>query len=236
MKFNYPHKNLLDTNKKNIMASINSTFFICIFSPKFKKNITKYPFIEFLLFKQQIGEKNILSFPYFHFDKSLKYSLEETNKLLHTIIDNPKFEGFKSKGDDFYMFYSFDDYTIQNYYNKNDTLFWVTMHEIVNKQKFNKFNIHHSTSEFFYTYPEFIHCYDSTNNAINIPIVVLYDIKKHSFLEIMQQFEENKYFIENKEKINFKNKFIRFNIFNYEIKNNKIYYDKINSNILSIHN
>jgi hypothetical protein len=236
MKFSYPHKNLLDTNKKNIMASENSTFFICIFSRKFKKNITNFPFIEFLLYKQQFGEKNILSFPYFHFDKSLKYSLDETNKLLHTIIDNPKFEGFKSKNDDFYMFYSFDNYTIQNDYNKNDTLFWVTMHEIVNKQKFNKFHIHYSTSEFFYSYPEFIHCYDSTNNAINIPIVVLYDIKKHSFLEIMQQFEENKYFIENKEKINFKNKFIRFIIFDYDIKNNKIYYDKINSNILSIHN
>ena len=64
MKFSYPHKNLLDTNKKNIMASENSTFFICIFSRKFKKNITNFPFIEFLLYKQQIGEKNILSFPY----------------------------------------------------------------------------------------------------------------------------------------------------------------------------
>ena len=62
MKYNYPGKNLLDTNKKNIMVTKNTTFFICIFSRKFKKNITNFPFIEFLLYKQSIGEKNILLF------------------------------------------------------------------------------------------------------------------------------------------------------------------------------
>lgn len=236
MKYNYPGKNLLDTNKKNIMVTKNTTFFICIFSRKFKKNITNFPFIEFLLYKQSIGEKNILLFPYFHFEKNLKYSLEQCDQLLYKIAENTTFEGFKSNNDNFYMFYSIDDSTIQKDYKMNDTLYWSNMHEIVNRKKLADFNIHFSTTEFFYKYPNFIHCYDSKNNYINIPIVVLCDIKKNSFLEIMQQFKENKYFIENKHKINYKNKFVRLNIFDYKIKNNIIYYDKINSNILSIHN
>ncbi len=229
MKFNYPHKNLLDTNKKNIMASENTTFFICIFSRKFKT----FPFIEFLLYKQEIGEKNILSFPYIHFEKNLKQSLEKTDKLLNKISQKTKFEGFKRKDDDFYIFYSTND-DIQHEYNKNHYLYWTSMHEIVNKQKLANLDIHYSTSRFFYSYPEFIHCYN--NKIIDIPIVVLCDIEKNSFLEILQQFEDNKYYVENKEKINYKKKFMRLIIFDYKVKNNKIYYDKINSRILSIHN
>jgi hypothetical protein len=238
MKVHYPAKNLLDTNMKNIMAAEDTTFFICILNRKFKKYITNFPFIEFLLYKQKIGEKNILSFPYFHFEKSLKHSLAETEKLCNNIkaqiTKQPVvFEGFKSNNHDFYMFYSIDDNTVQHDYNETNTLYWCSMHEIVNRQKFANFNIHCSTIEFFYNNTEFIHCRDS--NIIKLPIVVLCDIKKQSFLEIMQQFKENKYFLENNEKINYKNKFIRINIFDYEIINNIIYYDKINSNILSIH-
>lgn len=235
MKINYPQNNLLDTNKQNIMASENSTFFLCIFTRNFKQKL--FPFIEFLLYKQKVGEKNVMSFPYFHFEKNLKHSLEETNSLLNKLVENTTFEGFKSKDNDFYLFYSLEKIQpIPINYKSNETLFWATMYEIINRQKFTKFNIHFSTTEFFYTFPEFIHCYDSKNNTIDLPISVLCDIKKNSFLEIMQQFKDNSYYIENTEKINFKNKFIRFNIFNYKINNNIIYYDKFNSNILSIHN
>lgn len=232
MRFRYPAKNLLDTNKKNIMVSENTTFFICLFSRK----INNFPFIQFLLYKQNIGEKNILSFPYIHFEKNLKHSLEKTNKLLNNITKKSKFEGFKRKNDDFYIFYSVDDDKIEHTYNKNDYLYWTSMHEIVNRQKLANLDIHYSTVEFFYTYPEFIHCHDNKNKVVDIPIVVLCDIEKNSFLEILQQYDNDKYYVENKDKINYKNKFMRLIIFDYKVKNNKIYYDKINSNILSIHN
>jgi hypothetical protein len=241
MKFTYPQKNILDPEKKNIMVDETSTFFICIFARKFKKNYSTFPSIQFLLYKQKMGEKfeqEILSFPYIHFNKNLKTSLNDVDVLLHQLSETNTFEGFRKNNDDFYMFYSVEDDSIQHTYNTNDTLYWATMYEIVNRQKFANFDIHFSTFEFFYKNKSLIHCYNE-NNVIELPIVVLYDIED-SFLKMLQQFEEGKYYIElllekgGQNRV-LKNKFIRLQIFDYNIKNNKIYYDKINSSIISIH-
>jgi len=232
MQFSYPHKKILDKNKKNIMINENTTFFICIFTKTFEKNVTSFPIIRYLLYKQKLGGKNIVSFPYTHFNKNLKTTLSDVEDL---VPKEATFEGFKTNGDDFYMFYSIEDNTVNHIYNDKVLLYWTTIYEIVNRQKIADLDVHFATSAIFYNNIRLCYCF-SRNKAIEFPMVVLCDMEKQSFLEIMQQFEQGQYFIENNEEINFKNKFIRINIFDYKIKNNKIYYDKINHNILSIHN
>ena len=234
----YPLKNLLDKEKKNIMASADSTFFLCIFSKKFKKNITFLPYIEYLLFKQTIGEKNVASFPYIHFNKNLKTTYKDIHQLLKQLSEKNKvFRGFLKEKQHFYLFYEIKDDIIQKTYTLNDNCIWGTIHEITNLQKFCETDIHFSTSEIFYNNPLLLHIYDK--KKIQLPITIYIDLKKNSILETLQNFDHTKKLFHIKEsKLNNSKEILRCNVFLNDVTFNKktiFYKEKTQMNILSFH-
>ena len=232
----YPFENLLNIEKKNITASNDTTFFLCIFSKKFKKNITFLPYIEYLLFKQTIGEKNVASFPYIHFNQNLKTTYKEITELSKQLTDKHQiFRGFIKEKQHFYLFYEIIDDVIQKTYTLDDKCVWATIHEIVNLQKFCEIDIHFSTSEIFYKNPLLLNIYNE--KKIELPITIYIDLKKNSILETLQNFDYSSKLYHIKEsKLNKSKEILRCNVFlnNVTLDKKTIFYkEKKQMNILS---
>tara|TARA_B100001093_G_scaffold520311_1_gene614549 strand:- start:3961 stop:4656 length:696 start_codon:yes stop_codon:yes gene_type:complete len=219
--------NNLDEKIQNIKPSSSSTFFICPYNYVYN---TQYPFIVYLLYKQIIQNKPMLSFLYIHFKEKLNKTIMDIKQLVNIFLDDTfEFKGFKKSGNDFYLFYECcQEYTIKKY-NENDNIYWTTMYEIIHYQKCLHIPIHYSCFSFFCSNPDTIHI---TNEDNDIPLpITIYSLKNIIDLYTGYDISKNKIKIKHYDYIIHSKNVIRFVICNLKefsnISDNTFYIDDI---------
>jgi hypothetical protein len=202
--------NNLDENIQNIKPSSSSTFFICPYNYVYN---TCYPFIVYLLYKQVIQDKSLLSFLYVHFKENLNNTIMEIKQIVDIFLDETfELKGFKKCGEDFYLFYECDEeYNIKEY-GKNDEIYWTTLYEIIHYQQCLHIPIHYSCFSFFCKNPDTIHI---TNGDDEIPLpITIYSLKNIIDLYTGYDMSNNKIKIKHYDCIIHSKNVIRFVICN----------------------
>jgi hypothetical protein len=181
--------NIID-NIQNITLNQHSVIFICLYKINY---INNYPYLTYLLYKQNIQNKEICSFLYIHFDKNNKHTFKQLNNMLDYLpYKNIDFKGYLQNKNMFYLFYEQHADTLEIYkYTKKSLFYWATIYEITQLQSIINIPIHSTVFELFYSNKKLIHLY-ILNEIIAFPITIY---TQDSTIDVFANYDSsNKYF------------------------------------------
>lgn len=181
---------LLDTKKSNIDYTKKRDFFICLYSVMGHEGV---PYVCYLTHINSVkihgSFQRIATFPFVFGNQSVSEIKKEINTLASAITHyGNKYKGFTLYDNKYYLFY--ETYGLETPMNddKENHLYWTSLHEILNAQKIIGVPIHNTVYNLFLKQPRFI--YFSENN---IPLEINLSIsKKKSFLQDFQKYDAGK--------------------------------------------
>ena len=178
----YPPSKLLNNDLNNIVFEEDTTIFVCLYKIHFLNN---KPYIQYLLYKQNINSDNICSFLYCHFKNNKSFTLEYINRILDELsFKKIDFKGYLQNNLHFYFFYEItEDYDIYKY-NNGTILFWASIYEIVQMQKILNIPIHSSVFLLFYSNKQLTYLQESNE----IPMIIY---SKKSFIEFISNDDDD---------------------------------------------
>jgi hypothetical protein len=178
---NYNIEDYIDTDLNNISDNVTHIVF-CVYRISYDQNYknTKYPYLQYLLYKYPKDNdkiSNLMTFPFIKKENGSK--IEKTaNKYLKNLFGvTRKIKGFIENNRTVYLFinYNPDNTPIKLIYKKSSeqSFWWVIIDNICNKKRLLNFPIHSSVYKFFYK-NQFLIYLLYNNKKIPIPTSLFY--------------------------------------------------------------
>ena len=128
------------------------------------------PFIQYLLYKH--NKSNILTFPFFEFDKG--NLLDLCNKKLKSILDvDFLIKGYVKEKNNVYLIITLpNDFCVLQHLTSDKEWWFTLLSEIINEEKILYFPIHTSVLNLFYKNPDLLYLLDEDNMPYESPLAL----------------------------------------------------------------
>ena len=181
--FFYPLQEILQTDFKKIDTKNLRVINICLYNINCTLTSPSTPsrcWLEYYLWKYPQSSSllsDLFVFPFEKYNKK-KTVKEIANNILTKLFKKEKsiFNGWIQRKNDVYIFYKYKipKWTI-HYINRNQSTWWISIHEICNSRRVLNFPIHPSVTKIFYENPKLIYLIKSLDKTrIEIPSIVFY--------------------------------------------------------------
>ncbi len=181
---------LLDTKKSNIDYTKKRDIFICMYSVM---EHDEKPYVCYLTHVNSVvlkgKNKKIATFPHVFGNQSVSETKKEIDKLTTSMIYHKnKYVGSTLYNENYYLFFEVYGLETPLSDDKDNNLYWTSMHELVNIQHILGVPIHNTVSNLFLKHNGFIYF---SENAIPIEINLSVS-NKTSFLHDFQKYDADK--------------------------------------------
>jgi len=174
----YYNLSFLNNNTNKISYKNNDTVFICIFQiiQNTETSLVYKPYLSYLLFKYPpSSSKEHLIFPFDIIKNNKKPFAIANNLVKKTTNADVSFKGFVSDSSHHFFFYKLTyQFNPVKLIQRNQQLWWATIHEICNVNQIIHFPIDPTSCSIFFKFPQLIYLKDINRKDIEIPNVTYY--------------------------------------------------------------